>query len=133
MTVGRTSLALSLTRSTPDLLADATLRLHKRALAPVSRTSPSPSVRTRVKHPEADFCFRFLLARVQTMSNSFLAIASVHFSQHMDNLIALWQAKLKLAMESDGAKELFWDAEQDLHSLTTVRLSTSSSSRSRKD
>lgn len=56
------------------------------------------------------------------MSNPFLAIASVHFSQHMNNLMALWQAKLNLATESDGAREMFWDAEQDLHSLTTVRL-----------
>jgi hypothetical protein len=76
------------------LKTDATLRLHKRALAP-------------------------------TMSSTFLTIASARFSEHMVNFVALWQARLKLAADSDGAREMFWDAEGDLHSLTTVRAAIS--------
>ncbi|KAL7417504.1 cytochrome P450 [Mrakia frigida] len=74
------------------LRTDATLRLHRRALAP-------------------------------TMSTSFLTFASTVFSSNMDNFLKLWSIKLKLARQTGQSAELFWNAEEDLHSLTTDAIS----------
>jgi len=55
------------------------------------------------------------------MSTSFLTFASAIFSQHMATLITLWQIKLKSNKENGETADSFWNAEEDLHRLTTVR------------
>ncbi|CED84336.1 Cytochrome P450 CYP4/CYP19/CYP26 subfamilies [Phaffia rhodozyma] len=76
---------------------DSMLRLHRRALAP-------------------------------SMSPAFISISADVFAIHMARLMSLWKVKLQLASECKfGAGEqiadVFWDAEGDLHMLTTDAIS----------
>lgn len=95
------------------------MKLHKRALAPVR-----PYARFSLDLDLIPRRSSYLsLLSPQTMSPSFLAFASTIFSQNLEVLIQLWHLRLTIAQKGGEGADLFWNAEEDLHSLTTVRRS----------